>query len=455
MRKKNLILSILVLLFADIVYFIWMPYPKSFLKTMGSSTFVFDLITNLIYFVAYSMILLISVKSIANPEYKITKKNAIIHISICTGVQIGLDFLELIAGRMLQWWEPLSDNFFTILELLILVLITIHRLQVKSIHWKRFCVILLPYAAVALMVFFLLDLRDIQEAKYVSEKYIYYLLDTELSHEANAMIANIDFLHESRNAILDFLSSAATMASLYFSTASVRAVDNEEYHTKEAHFVTRIVSILLLSWVICGVKILIFPQNSLNRISMPTHCEKGEGFNRNTFEYIVWRTGDYFSEKEKVYHQTNFNLKYEEKQIHRFTLKCAPPSMIKSHWEGNQLILDEDRGRIEIDGIEVIICYDKAFAYLKDGTPYVVAVEDIVAEEYDEILLDVCKNMVEEGRFEFFEYICEYILKYDPAFIEPYLERYCIGDFSNTELQQMGDINPDYITKCAKQFVSQ
>jgi len=33
-----------------------------------------------------------------------------------------------------------------------------------------------------------------------------------------------------------------------------------------------------------------------------------------------------------------------------------------------------------------------------------------------------------------------------------YIDRYSIGNFSNSELQQMGDINPEYITRCASQL---
>ena len=144
-------------------------------------------------------------------------------------------------------------------------------------------------------------------------------------------------------------------------------------------------------------------------------------------------------------------LKYQDDYLYSFRID-GEYSPRKTHIEGNQVILDEDRERTQVNGIEVIICYDKAFAYLKDSKPYVVTTEGISEKEYDEVLLGVCERMLSEGRFEFFEYICEYILKYDSKFIEPYLERYCVGDFSSFELQKMEDIAPDYITKCARQI---
>ena len=38
-RLHNLIVGIFAMLIANLVYFFWMPYPKSFLKTLGSATF--------------------------------------------------------------------------------------------------------------------------------------------------------------------------------------------------------------------------------------------------------------------------------------------------------------------------------------------------------------------------------------------------------------------------------
>ena len=75
-------------------------------------------------------------------------------------------------------------------------------------------------------------------------------------------------------------------------------------------------------------------------------------------------------------------------------------------------------------------------------------------EDYDEILLGTCEKLLEEGRLECFEYISKYIMKYDPEFAKPYIERYCAGEFTNSELQQIGSIRPEYITKCAQQVTA-
>lgn len=454
MRKKNLILSILTLLLTNIVYFIWMPYPKSFLKTAGSSAFLFDIITNIIFFAMFVVILLVSVSAVTSPGSILTKSRIPAEIAICIAVQLGFDFLKFAAERLLRWWAPLSNDFLTVLGLLVLALIVIKLLKVSSVNWKRFYAVFLPTAVIMLAVFFVLDVQDILHVQHASEKYVFDLFDTELTHEANAIAANTQFLYEIRNAILDFLTCAAIMIALYFSAVSRNIEDNEEYHTKEAHFVTRIAAILLLSFAVCGAKVLILPYNAMNRMQFPSLSARGEGFNITQKETIVWRTNNNFNSKKKICHIMYCKLKYQDDYLFSFCID-GEYSPRKTHIEGNQVILDEDRERTQVNGIEVIICYDKAFAYLKDSKPYVVTTEGISEKEYDEVLLGVCERMLSEGRFEFFEYICEYILKYDSKFIEPYLERYCVGDFSSFELQKMEDIAPDYITKCARQIANQ
>ena len=44
-RRYNLIIGVFVMFISNIIYFFWMPYPKGFLKTVGSTTFVFDVLT--------------------------------------------------------------------------------------------------------------------------------------------------------------------------------------------------------------------------------------------------------------------------------------------------------------------------------------------------------------------------------------------------------------------------
>ena len=43
-------------------------------------------------------------------------------------------------------------------------------------------------------------------------------------------------------------------------------------------------------------------------------------------------------------------------------------------------------------------------------------------------------------------------MRYDSDFIQPYLRRYIVSDFTSEELSQAGEISIDYITKTAQRF---
>lgn len=79
-----------------------------------------------------------------------------------------------------------------------------------------------------------------------------------------------------------------------------------------------------------------------------------------------------------------------------------------------------------------------------------VSFQDINKQTNDVILLEVCKELLSEGRLDCFEYICSYVMQYDTDFIQPYLQRYSASDFTCEELSQVGDISTDYITKKAQ-----
>ena len=81
-----------------------------------------------------------------------------------------------------------------------------------------------------------------------------------------------------------------------------------------------------------------------------------------------------------------------------------------------------------------------------------VSFQDINWQSNDIILLEVCKELLSEGRLDCFEYICSYIMRYDSDFVQPYLRRYIVSDFTSEELSQAGEISIDYITKTAQRF---
>ena len=435
---------------SNIVYFIWMPYPKSFLKTVGSTTFVFDLFTNLLYFTIFSLMSIVAINAITNTGRRLHTKKTFITIGSCIAVQLGCDITRYVVGHFMRQFSLISDDFFTIVSILLLFLVVVKLLGVKTIHYKKLFAIFVPIMITALIVCIVFDIFYIHSVSDVAEKYFstptsilpaLSLLDS--SSIASTISKNMQYMYEIRNAILDFAAEATILLAVCFSTPTSKATNCESYHTHKAHFVSRIVTLLLLSFLICGLKFFVLPQNFLTTIHMQNSAshstEPSFDYNR-TFTTISRATG--YHKKKEIYRKTHGTLYYGDKKMLDIYMDYE--------FEGNPIEV------LTVNELTVrIICKNQAIAYLKDENPYVITFHDIEDAEFDEILLGTCKKLLEKGRVDCFEYISEYIQKYDPVFIEQYLERYSTGNFTETEFQQMGDINPDYITRCAKQFANQ
>ena len=62
-------------------------------------------------------------------------------------------------------------------------------------------------------------------------------------------------------------------------------------------------------------------------------------------------------------------------------------------------------------------------------------------------------DKVRKNDFLLFPHAAAYLIRYDPQFITPYLERYATADFTKEELERLGDIRPEYISTEARKLL--
>jgi hypothetical protein len=70
------------------------------------------------------------------------------------------------------------------------------------------------------------------------------------------------------------------------------------------------------------------------------------------------------------------------------------------------------------------------------------------------VITELCRELISNGNLFAFEFGCEYLLKYDSNFIEPYIEKYAKGEFSVNEFEWFENsfYNEEYIVNIAKTF---
>ena len=169
-RRYNLIIGVFVMFISNIIYFFWMPYPKGFLKTVGSTTFVFDVLTNLLFFSLYSVMLIVAINAITNTGCKLRTKKVAAILGICIAVQLGCDITKYITGYLMRQFALISDDFFTVVSVLVLSLVVMKLLGAK-VSYKKLYAIFAPIMILILIVYTVLDVRYIHSMSNVAEKY--------------------------------------------------------------------------------------------------------------------------------------------------------------------------------------------------------------------------------------------------------------------------------------------
>lgn len=298
-RRYNLIIGVFVMFISNIIYFFWMPYPKGFLKTVGSTTFVFDVLTNLLFFSLYSVMLIVAINAITNTGCKLRTKKVAAILGICIAVQLGCDITKYITGYLMRQFALISDDFFTVVSVLVLSLVVMKLLGAK-VSYKKLYAIFAPIMILILIVYTVLDVRYIHSMSNVAEKYfgtpsniLSALSLSDSSSVAATILKNMEFMYEIRNALLDFASEAAILIAVYFSIQTNKATNCNAYHIDKAHFISRIAVILLFSFVISGLKFLVLPQNFLTTIhvnnSVSHSTEPSFDYNRSFTRYFeIW-----------------------------------------------------------------------------------------------------------------------------------------------------------------------
>lgn len=82
-----------------------------------------------------------------------------------------------------------------------------------------------------------------------------------------------------------------------------------------------------------------------------------------------------------------------------------------------------------------------------------VEIDHLHRAEENPLLTAALKMLTEENDFLLFPHAAAYLIRYDPQFITPYLERYANADFTKEELERLGDIRPEYISTEARKLL--
>lgn len=107
----------------------------------------------------------------------------------------------------------------------------------------------------------------------------------------------------------------------------------------------------------------------------------------------------------------------------------------------------------EIEGTTSYTYENDIIAYFDNDIPKAVFKKDIIKQEKCINLIQALESLISKGNFEFFEYGCEYLLKYDRDFIIPFIEKYAQGNLNNNQLDMDSNIKSSYMKDFSTELI--
>ena len=399
-EKKNFALSITMLFFADLIYFIWAPYPQNIIDSQSSNTIV-----NVVWFLMFSFIILWSVSSLSKSSKKITLKSILFSIAVCFSVQLLVDVIKIIANSVLKDYLIPADDILTVLSMTAIVVIISRYFKIKFFKKEKSAIICSTVAVVLVLILILIDVNNFISVKNAAP------ITGQTYKEFNT-----PFIHEIINALIAFLSVAGLLSVLYVSNHSTQKESSTKESIKDikAQFHARLTILILFSIIVCGVKAAILPQNTpmfnLSLVSSSKEYKENE-FSVDSSTTTVSRIIDNPENEKPVYINTKVKVFWGDKKIISFHLDGSYLSLSISK-NGNIIVMEDTYDKIKVNGSEVLVLYDTAIAYLENEKPKAVMTHSLKNAKYDELLFEICKEIAEDDKQACFGLAYEYVEKY-------------------------------------------
>lgn len=436
------------------MYFVWQPYSKQIIPYQIDKTNVSDVITNIIYFSIcfFVMIFLANNFFVSENLNKIRFKKALVLIGIMFGVQLVSDIIKITIFYFVPTCIFIFSDVLSVVCFAFNLTLLINMCKpTVSDNKKRmyFSLILLVIAVLILIIYEVKNFGDINYANYISAKYDYN------SSIYLTMFNNYKYSHEARTLFVETVCSCLTLLGAIIGCSVEPDKDEVDKHcdNRPSMQIVRLVARILLIGIcfifLLVVKTLILPKSAIGTINSTQttsfyHQEDGMLYSNGDFTNIHRKIN--YSSEEPVYKILNIGFGVNNTTIYNIVdndlLNTDAPNEIYTLNEYN------------FDGTIFSVYGNKLLILHRDEHYEFIKFEDISKMEYDQDIINGLKSMILDGAYTYFEYGYEYLLKYDPEFINYYIEQYSNGIFYENETQNPYNfgINEEYIQSIAQKI---
>lgn len=447
MKKSTFSLCYFTFILFYLLYFLWQPYPRSLFKSIGESLEYQDIITNLVFFFIFFLFLAYATRVLVKPAAHtpiFSIESAKLFFCLL-GIQLSLDFaLYVLASYVPNYagfiWDCFPPVWWTLSVLALRKTLGLKR----RVPFKGRG-ILLALPLLILLICFSFDTVDFFRRQELLEKYV------SGSYPLDSALLNMDYRWEIRNMLLDFL--CATAAFLYLMMSGEKPdIKKEKKYGEGARTIFRILLMLGVFFPVFFVKAIILPNNAI----LPTYIGHygtvleyklpKEVYDISYSDVFTVSRADAYGGEVPVYCTSKITVWYNGEDFFSFKTDGY-------YTGGGGPVTDEILSNcwqeVQLGSIKAAIFASREIAWVSGSDKVHIQIDKIPDADENAILTALCLDRVSSGDWRFFEHSLEYLLKYEPDFIMPYIQRYADGKFTDRELEYSRNYNPDYIQELA------
>ena len=454
-QRQPYIVGLIFVFLLDVVYFIWLLHSKGILPSFSAQSFVADIFSNLLYFLICSFICAILFSTFSkgslSPKNGMLKKTIIVFLCMIV-LTIATDALELVAWKSTHTYTSILIILLAVFSRLLLgwMLKKTFKMKLSNRHTikPRQTIItvitsILFVAVCAVIAYKCISLQILMQN--VSLKYSIF------SSNYTDTLQNLSFLFEVYVSVLGLFADCYVLSLMYI--LSERTAQKNEHSASK--LVAQSIIVLVALLMLCGIKMAILPHSSLSHFSKSdhtsSHFSSDEAFSLDTHVIEISQRSGYHS-NDTVFCRTNGEIWFADKVLYRFS-KDGRLSAYAQSISGNRVIINDAFESLTVGEKTVYILPDIAITFVENGEPVCVPFEQLSSCEENKLLIDFSFEMLQQGKLNYFEYCSEYLNQYSPELIDPFIQRYANGDFSETEISNVGPLNLYYIEGIAESMV--
>lgn len=424
-------------------------YPKHIVE-ISSPLSIFCIIFNVLFYLLFALFLIVSItknqnlfsKNKFSLFEKFSQKYELKKIFLVCTIQIVFDLILLSLNM------AFDENILYVSDLVTIavwvLMYSVCTQKENSVLFKKPSRWIIASFVVFMIITSYGNYKILEEYSLHISKY------NALAVSSEGTISNLNFLFEIKNFLLDTVVGLV----LVISHNLCNKVDEVQEKKKRTTYTIRIVVMIVLSLVLISLKSLILPCSCVKEINCrESNTQNGitEQFYASTKTITISRV-DYNFKKKNSFQKTNNKIFYNGTLLYEYASNDSIQANSYKK-DGNQIIIEDCFEKNDNFDIELYLYKNEVICFLDNELPLVIHKDD-VPKEYNKNLVNIYKELVLNGKWEFFEQAAKYLLEYDEDFINPYLIRVSNGTFDDYEIETLkqSKISSEYIQKTASEL---